>query len=305
MSRSVRQRPQSLLARTDRAMQCDGRPEVCRQCVRFGLLCSGPVQGPIILDMSVQVSRPRKKRRVNTGGLDEDSPRTRASTADSDGIEAIAASATSAVDEQDRSTSSCPSPANWDLDLGAQKSPKDPRLSLAIVDVLDGSNFFEQCLVEKFVDLASSSRLGMSPHRPKSWMFALPSLWSTTKTAAVKYSIRAASLAYFAVVQRNKGAEVEAIRWYTAGIESHRGFIQDCTRRDARSPSHEPPPSSDDLAVPLMFLYFETVRPTSLDAWAHHIGVVVSTVEARGPDQYRTGTDHVMFRSLRTYAVCL
>ncbi|KIW33939.1 uncharacterized protein PV07_00752 [Cladophialophora immunda] len=286
-----------------RHVKCDGRPDYCRQCARFGLPCSGPIQGPIILDMSAKVSRPRKKRRATSRGVDERPDRLHASTDDSNSVISTEASNSSPPTEDDLAVRSDASPLSWDWQAAAQDSPlPDQNLSMIIMDILDNRSFFEQCFVEKFVELSTSSRLGVNPKRPRSWVFVLPDLLSNTHTPSVRFSIRAASLIFFAVFQHNKSAEVEAVRWYLAGLESHRGFIQGCSNTGTNSLTHRSVSSSPDISVPMMFLYFETMKRTSLDAWAHHIAAAVATVEAQGPDHYRVGQDHAMFRSLRTYA---
>ncbi|KIY01259.1 uncharacterized protein Z520_02811 [Fonsecaea multimorphosa CBS 102226] len=246
--------------------------------------------------MSAKVSRPRKKRRANSMGR-------HASMTDSNSVMSTEASGGSPLTEGGLSMSSDAS-TTWGLHAAAHESPLPyQNLSLIIMDVLDNSNFVEQCFVEKFVELSTSSRLGMNPNRPRSWVFALPNLSSNTQTPSVKFSIRAASLIFFAVFQHNKSAEVEAVRWYLAGLESHRGLIQGCNDSGSNSlTQNKSTSSSTDISVPMMFLYFETMRRTSLDAWAHHIAAAVTIVEARGPDHYRIGHDHAMFRSLRTYA---
>ncbi|EXJ74972.1 uncharacterized protein A1O5_01668 [Cladophialophora psammophila CBS 110553] len=253
--------------------------------------------------MSAKASRPHKKRRAKSSGLSEKSMGLLASTDDRNTVILTEASDASPFTEDDLSMASSTSPQAWGMDIAAQENPsQDQSLSLVIMDVPDNSNFFEQCFVERFVEQSTSSRLGVNPNRPRSWVFALPSLLSNTQTPSVRFSIRAASLIYFAVVQDNKTAELEAVRWYLAGLESHRGFIQGCTGTGTKLLTHEPTSSSADISVPMMFLYFETMRRTSLDAWAHHIAAAVSIVETRGPDHYRVGQDHAMFRSLRTYA---
>ncbi|KAF2100203.1 hypothetical protein NA57DRAFT_73816 [Rhizodiscina lignyota] len=147
-------------------------------------------------------------------------------------------------------------------------------------------------LVEKFVELSASSRLGTNTDRPKSWMFALPKLFADSKTASVRYSILAASLLSFAVVHHNKSAELEAVRWYLAGLESHRSSIQDFTLTSAMDTLGP----DKDIFAPMMFLYFKVMGRTTSVSWAHHIAAAVKTIESRGPHHYRTGYDHVTFR---------
>ncbi|KAH0842893.1 hypothetical protein FOPE_08036 [Fonsecaea pedrosoi] len=252
--------------------------------------------------MSAKVSRPRKKRRATSRSTDECPAILRAST-DDDTTTILPDASDASPTEDDLTMSLDASPSPWEPHAPAQESslPDQTNLSLIIMDVLDHSNFFEQCFVEKFVESSTSSRLGMNPVRPRSWVFALPSLLTDNQTPSVRFSIRAASLIYFAVVQHNKSAEVEAVRWYLAGLASHRGFIQG-SNTDVNSLTHGSTPSSPEISVPMMFLYFETMKRTSPDAWAHHIAAAVTTVEALGPDHYRVGQDHAMFRSLRTYA---
>lgn len=180
----------------------------------------------------------------------------------------------------------------------ASDFPQHEMPSPALVDSIDDSFLVEQCFVQRFVAMSTSSRLRTQPNRLGSWVFALPGLLSDIEPPSVRYSIRAAALIHFAAVNQDKTVEVEAMKWYLAGLQSHRLSIQHHT-----SGSNQPISQHYDICVPMMFLYFETLKRTNLDAWTHHIAAASSIVEAQGPGYYRVGQGHVIFRSFRMFAV--
>ncbi|KAF1941645.1 hypothetical protein EJ02DRAFT_466450 [Clathrospora elynae] len=53
-----------------RRVKCDETSETCNQFRRLGLMCSGPVQGTVIIDMAEQVVKPRgRKKKKSTRAL--------------------------------------------------------------------------------------------------------------------------------------------------------------------------------------------------------------------------------------------
>ena len=157
----------------------------------------------------------------------------------------------------------------------------------------------EYYFVSRFVDLITSSRHGYNPLRPRSWVFDLPNLLSTTDVPSVKYSIRAAALMYVAVAHRDRRAEADAVRWYLTSLESYRATLG---RREDGATVAQPMPDGKTICVPMMFLYFESMRGAS-ESWALHHRAVAEMLEARGPFNCSAGMEHGMMRSVRAMEV--
>ncbi|RFU33827.1 hypothetical protein B7463_g2503, partial [Scytalidium lignicola] len=307
-----------------RHVKCDERSEVCRQCVRFGLPCSGPIQGPIILDMTEKVSRRSKKPNPK--------PRARKVQSKSDpGLETVATNATPTTIIDNFNYLAAESPLTESTSPSTQSSPhseaetessitsspqydanfaprRDKRLDLQFqlvkLEQLYGYELFEECFVSQFVGLVTSARDTAPPDRPRSWFFSITDFLLNPSTPSVKYCIRAAALAYYSVMYHNKGAEMDAVKWYLAGLESHRNSLahlrKASTGNGVGGPSPLRIPSSQDICVPMMFSYFECMKGSG-NAWLQHMTAAVEMLIVRGPFDCRNGHEHAMFRSIRPY----
>lgn len=265
--------------------------------MRLALSCSGPVEGPIILDMSSKASHTRQKRRAKREALSPEAAIVLGFSNNGHDSRPLYERTDDSSDQDNVSISSAISIATYNPDTVSDfLHHRVPRL--ALVNSINDSFMVEQCLVQRFVDMSTSSRLRTNPNRLGSWLFAIPSLLSEVEPPSVRYSIRAAALIHFAAATQDKTAEVEAMKWYLAGLQSHRLSIQ---RRTGTS--NLPLSQHYNVCVPMMFLYFETLKQTNPDAWAHHITAATSCVQAQGPEYYRIGQRHAIFRSLRVFAV--
>jgi hypothetical protein len=136
----------------------------------------------------------------------------------------------------------------------------------------------------------------------------LPNLLSTKLVPSVRYSIRAAAMVHFAVAHRHKQAEMDAMRWYSVGLECHRATLEHFHAKalledESDGSISTPLPSSLTICVPLLFQYFETMREATADVRSAHYTVAAETIRGRGPLDYRSGIEHRIFRSLRHYEV--
>lgn len=162
----------------------------------------------------------------------------------------------------------------------------------------------EQCFVARFVHLITSAR--SETGRPRSWILEIPDFLIAARRTSLKYSIRAAALAHYAVAFEDKQAKIDALQWYLAGMECHRVTI-------ARSQAQVPPdsiPSRDlqdleEICTPMLFAYYETMSATTATAWSQHQAAAAEILERRGPTGCQDGLAHTMFRSARTCEVWL
>ncbi|OAA60324.1 hypothetical protein SPI_05448 [Niveomyces insectorum RCEF 264] len=319
---------------------CDERSNLCRQCVRFGLPCSGPVQGPIILDMTEKVSQ--RTRRGGSKAMERKTQGRASTPIENTNLvvhEAIAAcnrgsaattfdmfdshlkelSGTDAVSPSTGSfftqidndgpsfTTSASSSGPMLLPRDGFSSGKrgkhaDLQLQLAKLEQLYGYEPFEECFVAQFVNLVISARDTVSPKRPRSWFLSIPDFLSRPATPSVKYCIRAVASAYYSVMYHNKSAEMTAVEWYLAGLKSHRSTLTRAANDVMRCGNSEPQkiPDSQQICVPLMFSYFEFMKGSGT-AWTQHMAAAVEMLLVRGPAKCQTGLEHAMFRSIRPY----
>lgn len=159
----------------------------------------------------------------------------------------------------------------------------------------------EQYFVAKFVGFIASPR----QHR-RSWIYTLPGIVSTTTVPAVRYSIRAAALMYYAASSRDYHAGMAAVRWYLAALESYRNKIRMSSQESLLPHSSSFPDSSQiytALCPPLMFQYFDVMQGFSANHGHEHHGFTCRMIERLGPGKVLNGIEHDMFRSIRTHEV--
>ncbi|OQV00609.1 hypothetical protein CLAIMM_06086 [Cladophialophora immunda] len=175
-----------------------------------------------------------------------------------------------------------------------------------ITEQMCSNNVFEHYFVGQFVHSVSTARFATYPDCPQSWLLELPNFLSMELVPSVKYSIRAAALVYFAVAYGHKQAEMDAMRWYSAGLECHRTTLQHshtkaCVEIGSDGNFSNILPSDLAICVPLLFQYFETMRETTADVLSAHYNAAAEMICRRGPFECRTGIGHRIFRSLRHY----
>ncbi|KIW87585.1 uncharacterized protein Z519_11910 [Cladophialophora bantiana CBS 173.52] len=181
-----------------------------------------------------------------------------------------------------------------------------PFLELAQPEQVNTNLLFEQHFVGQFVQSVTTARFLTYPDCPQSWFLELPNFLSMDVMPSLKYAIRAAALVYFAVAHRHKQAEIDAMRWYSAGLECHRATLQQSrTRASAEKGSDDKfsnlLPSYLAICVPLLFQYFETMKEITADIRSAHYTAATEIIRSRGPFDCRAGIGHRIFRSMRHY----
>lgn len=279
----------------------------------MGLLCSGPVEGAMILDMTKKVtkdsgrSRADKRRSPVRSTSVASQGSTPPRTADSFHIPCFESKSSGLSSPSDGEQKQC-----WTI--AEKNSSQCQPVADALCLQLDpselfrscNSDAFEQAFLAQFIKLITSLRLYQYPRRPRSWIFDLPTLIYTSHTPTVKYSVRAAALAHYAFLHKNKSVQNDSRRWYIAGLESQRRLLEspewDESHRTAtcsKFPDHE------NICVPMMFTCFELWACTTPRGWLQHQMAASKLLEMRGPTNCEIGVEHLMFRSLRVFAVCL
>lgn len=277
------------------ALQCDETPEICKQCLRLDLPCSGALQGSLIIDMTDRASRPRprKKREVKTSS--EARSKTEKEASPNDGV--LVKMEPGTPDPSTASALPVASASNREPSAGqvqrGQLATKDaiaqiqlhyrlPALyqpSRAVSDALDVA------FISHFVQQNNTTRK-YTPDIP--WITSLPD--AATAKPAVRFSIRAAAMAFYAAVHKDTTILVDSYRWYTMSLNSQR---QSLARLSANSV-----PDADEILVPIILSIYEAYAGTTTTSMWPHMAAAAKIIELRGPTNCR-GITATLFRIMR------
>lgn len=153
--------------------------------------------------------------------------------------------------------------------------------SRAVPDALDIA------FISHFVQQNNNSRK-YTPEVP--WITQLPNLHGATTNPAVRLSIRAASMAFYAVVHRDTTVLVDSYRWYIVSLN--------CQRRSlARLPNGKIP-NTEEILVPIILSIYETYAGTTTTSIWPHLAAAAKFLELRGPDNCN-GVTSTLFKIMR------
>lgn len=182
----------------------------------------------------------------------------------------------------------------------------------SIPPALAGSAYDEYCFVSNFTQLLTSSRRNYSSLRPESWIPKLPYLVAKNSLPSpLKYALHAVALLYHAVTHDYR-AEVPAVKFYVAGIESYRSMVLGSQAKETPIVSisgedldPEIPHASNIVAVcgPILFSFYEALQDAGSDAEMLHHSVAIEMLQARGPEKCVDGLAHSVMRSMRVKEV--
>jgi hypothetical protein len=284
-------------------MQCDETAGFCQQCRRLGLACSGPLQGSVIIDMTDRVTKPRqrKKREQRTPLVvckdEQQSASTEPCTDEPDRADGIPTPPTSstlpAVGSPDGITS-----GDQRLDRQADqaiafvrfqyKMPMRYQPSRAVPDALD------LMFVRHFVQRMTSVRMDNRMEIP--WITHLPNMREKTMNPALRLSIRATSMAFYATLHRDTTILVDSFKWYTMSLNSQ--------RRSLAKMGTDSIPAPEEMIVPIILSLYEVYAGTTTTSMWHHLAAASKILELRGPENCK-GMAFPLFKAMRVSAVCI
>ncbi|KAK9342024.1 hypothetical protein V1522DRAFT_417488 [Lipomyces starkeyi] len=257
-----------------RKIKCDERIPQCSQCLASNLPCPGALVGNVFLNVTHDLA--------STSGGNQRAE-----------FKPVNICQVVFVDEQ--STYGGP------LKHDKRPTSKRRRKSLSTDGVQETTHsivrahdslcrpIFEQQLLGQFIDY-----LVQSPGGPtlKKWMTQLPDLMSRQDSPTLKYAVRAASMVLCGFLVDDRAIQMEACRWYVAGLESQQQELLRLKESCA---------SEGEICATMLLSFYETIRSTSSEAWMYHMSASSRLVELRGPEGYRTGLAHELFCALRLY----
>jgi len=153
--------------------------------------------------------------------------------------------------------------------------------SKAVPDALD------RVFISHFVQRNNNSR-AYYPEIP--WITHLPNLHGRASKPAVRLSIRAASMAFYAVIHRDTTILVDSYRWYTMSLTCQR---QSLARLGANSV-----PEAEEILVPIILSIYEVYAGTTTTSIWPHLEAAAKIIQLRGPANC-TGIMSTLFKVMR------
>lgn len=140
-----------------------------------------------------------------------------------------------------------------------------------------------------FVEMNQNTR-AYSPEI--SWLTHLPLIHSKAAKPAVKLSIRAASMAFFAKLHHDPTILVDSYRWYTVSLNAQRMSL---SRLEGRNRI----PDDEEILVPIILGLYEVYAGTTSDSVLHHVAAACEIIKMRGPENCKSGVVWPMFKAMR------
>jgi hypothetical protein len=158
--------------------------------------------------------------------------------------------------------------------------------SRAVPDALD------LMFVSHFVERMTSVRMDDRMEIP--WITHLPDMHQKAIKPALRLSIRATSMAFYATLHRDTTILVDSFKWYTMSLHSQRQSL-------AKMGSHTIP-ASEDMIVPIILSLYEVYAGTTTTSMWHHLAAATKILELRGPSNCK-GMAFPLFKAMRVSEV--
>jgi len=167
------------------------------------------------------------------------------------------------------------------------KMPMRYQPSRAVPDALD------LMFVSHFVQHMSSVRMD---RMQIPWITHLPNMQEKSIKPALRLSIRATSMAFYATLHRDTTILVDSFKWYTMSLNSQRHSL-------AKLGSHSIP-APEEMLVPIILSLYEVYAGTTTTSMWHHLAAAAKILELRGPSNCK-GLAFPLFKALRVSEVSI
>ncbi|KAH3914151.1 hypothetical protein HBI56_052670 [Parastagonospora nodorum] len=276
----------------ERRVKCDETPEFCNECRRLGLACSGPSFGAIVIDMTERSkTRGRKKKESTRAAV------TIRGKADND--TAQAPKTTLPRIELHRKTKAVDMPVPNPMFPVERRYTEDvERAVTAIRYQYRPPTFYQptkvhpEALDNAFLSHYVQLNSGTKSYSPEiQWLSHLPRIHANATKPAVKLSLRAVSMAFYAKLHHDPSILIDSWRWYTVGLSAQRQSI-------SRIKGDQIPEESEVL-VPLILALYETYCGTTATGAMIHLAAAARLMNMRGPHNCKTGIIWPLFKGIR------
>ncbi|KAF2998599.1 hypothetical protein E8E13_006754 [Curvularia kusanoi] len=140
-----------------------------------------------------------------------------------------------------------------------------------------------------FVEL-NQTKNNYTPELP--WLTHLPVIHSKAAKPAVRLSIRAASMAFYAKLHNDPAILVDSFQWYTKSLGAQRMSL-------ARLNGPGRIPDDEEILVPIILGLYEVYAGTTSDSVLHHVVAACEIIKMRGPENCKSGIVWPMFKAMR------
>jgi hypothetical protein len=147
---------------------------------------------------------------------------------------------------------------------------------------------FDSAFVSHFVELNKGVQ---SYQQSIPWITLLPGLHTKAQTKALKLSIRAASMAFYAKVHGDVPILVDSYKWYTISLNIQRIALSKFNGSTI--------PTDEECLVPIILGLYEVYAGTTPTSVFSHLTAATKIVEMRGPRNCSSGVSLPLFRALR------
>lgn len=277
--------------------QCDETPEFCNQCRRLGLQCSGPIIGSVIIDMTDRVTKPRARKKKAVAKPIVVPKHEDSEAAQTPNRRDSALTTKSEPSDSETSLHNVPSPVPFSeggaLPPEAEKAVATIRYQYRAPQLYQPSKIqgdaLDMAFLLHFVELNQTSR-NYTPELP--WLTHLPTIHDKAAKPAVRLSIRAASMAFFAKIHNDPTILVDSFRWYTKSLHAQRLSL-------ARLNGPGRIPDDEEILVPIILGLYEVYAGTTSDSVLHHVVAACEIIKMRGPENCKSGIVWPMFKAMR------
>jgi hypothetical protein len=279
--------------------KCDETPQICNQCRRLGLTCSGPVVGSIVIDMTerAQVVKPRARKK-------KEATRTAVAIREKNENQLAGLDPDRAIPEPTNKTTA------MDMPLANPMFPTDRRHTEEVERAITAiryqykppqfnqpSRVLPEALDTAFISHYVELNKGTKTYAPEiQWLAHLPRIHSNATKPAVRLSLRAVSMAFYGKLHNDSSILVDSWRWYTLSLSAQRTSIARLKKDSI--------PEEEEVLVPLILALYEIyVGATSSGSMAHLVAAG-DIMNMRGPSNCRSGAIWPLFKGIRSSDVC-
>lgn len=149
-------------------------------------------------------------------------------------------------------------------------------------------DIYDQAFISHFVDLHYRNRVNM---QEVLWLSRLHELHSKSPQLALRFSIRAAAMAFYARVHQDPAVLTDSYRWYITSLNRQRVSL---SRLDS-----EKIPGQEHVLVPIILGVYEVYAGTTPMSVFQHLTAASNVLEMIGPRNCASGLAHQLLRALR------
>jgi hypothetical protein len=129
------------------------------------------------------------------------------------------------------------------------------------------------------------------------WLNHLPRIHANAAKPAVKLSLRAVSMAFYAKLHHDPSILIDSWRWYTVSLNAQRLSISKIKGDQI--------PAEGEVLVPLILALYEVYCGTTASGAMIHLGAAARLMNMRGPTNVKTGAIWPLFKGIRNAEVCI